>query len=252
MPNVRRMGKELLHRCGIEVGRYLPYDIDERTKATFKAVAPYTMTSPERVFALCNAIRYVVSNAVPGAYVECGVWRGGSSMAAAMTLLEMGDVSRQLFLFDTFEGMVAPTAHDRRFDQVSASELLAKQDPQSQRSLWANVPLEDVKAAMLSVGYPSGRINYVKGPVESTIPDRAPDAIAVLRLDTDWYESTRHELEHLYPRIVNGGVILIDDYGAWQGARKAVDEFFGASRIPILLNRIDNTGRIAIVVSGGS
>lgn len=248
MQNVRRMIKGILHRCGVEVQRYLPYDMDDSAKATFKAVRPYTMTSPERVFALCNAVRYIVANSVPGAYVECGVWRGGSTMAAARTFLEVGESSRDLYLFDTFEGMVPPSDHDRRFDDVPAAELLAQQDPLAQRSLWANVPLDEVRQAMSSVGYPGHRIHYVKGPVEETIPGEAPESIAILRLDTDWYESTKHELVHLYPRIVSGGVLLIDDYGAWQGARKAVDEFVEEFRLPLFLNRIDNTGRVAVVV----
>ena len=75
-------------------------------------------------------------------------------------------------------------------------------------------------------GYPPERIHFVRGPVEETLPAGAPDEIALLRLDTDWYESTRHELEHLYPRLAAGGVLLVDDYGHWEGARKAVDEYF--------------------------
>jgi hypothetical protein len=73
-----------------------------------------------------------------------------------------------------------------------------------------------------------------------------PEQIAVLRLDTDFYESTRHELRHLYPRLVHGGVLIIDDYGHWAGARKAVDEYIAEEGIRLLLNRIDYTGRIAI------
>ncbi len=114
---------------------------------------------------------------------------------------------------------------------------------QPRDALWCYSPLEEVKRNMDSTGYPAAEITYVKGKVEDTLPDAAPAQIAVLRLDTDWYESTRHELEHLYPRLAPGGVLIIDDYGYWSGARKAVDEYFGDS---LLLNRIDNTGRMAI------
>jgi O-methyltransferase len=82
--------------------------------------------------------------------------------------------------------------------------------------------------------------------VEDTIPASVPEQIALLRLDTDWYESTKCELEILFPRLVKGGVIIIDDYGCWQGARKAVDEYFNKNNIAILLNRMDDTGRIGI------
>jgi hypothetical protein len=87
----------------------------------------------------------------------------------------------------------------------------------------------------------------IAGKVEETLPEHAPESIALLRLDTDWYESTRHELEHLFPRVVAGGVLLLDDYGHWKGSRKAVDEYFAAQGITMLLNRVDYTGRLGIV-----
>jgi hypothetical protein len=218
-------------------------DVDESTRAIFQRAKPYTMTSPERVIALCDAVRYVVRRGVPGAIVECGVWKGGSSMAAALSLIAAGDTERDLYLFDTFEGMSAPTEHDRRADDAaSAASLLAnsrKSDP-----VWAYSPVDEVRANMASTGYPGERVHYVQGKVEDTIPAAAPGEIAILRLDTDWYASTRHELEHLYDRLSPSGVLIIDDYGAWEGARKAVDEFF-AER-PILLSRIDRTGRIGV------
>jgi hypothetical protein len=89
-------------------------------------------------------------------------------------------------------------------------------------------------------------VNLVKGPVESTIPATIPDQLAILRLDTDWYESTKHELDHLYPRLVSGGILIIDDYGHWQGARQAVDEYFARQNLKPLLSRIDYTCRIMI------
>ena len=100
------------------------------------------------------------------------------------------------------------------------------------------------KPTLAETAYP--RVEFVQGRVENTLPAAAPPEIAVLRLDTDWYESTRHELEHLYPRLVDGGVLIVDDYGYWQGARQAVDEYFGETGEAILLNRIDDTGRIAV------
>ena len=250
VPSLRWAIKQLLHQCGIEVSKYPPHDFDYETRATFEAVKHYTMTSPERVYALCNAVRYVVGNGISGSIVECGVWRGGSAMAAARTLLEVGDRSRELVLFDTFDGMVAPGEEDLRYDDASALDLLTSEDPRRQRSLWAKVSFDEVKRAMSSVGYPEDRIRYVKGPVEESLPHSAPKSIAILRLDTDWYESTKHELVHLFPRIVDGGVLLIDDYGAWQGARKAVDEYMSEHSLSMLLNRIDDTGRIGTVVRG--
>jgi hypothetical protein len=99
---------------------------------------------------------------------------------------------------------------------------------------------------MYETGYDREKISFVKGKVEETIPDNAPQSISLLRLDTDWYESTRHELIHLYPRLSHGGVIIIDDYGHWLGARKAVDEYIEQNNLCLLLNRLDYTGRIGV------
>lgn len=221
-------------------------DVDVGAREIFRRVAPFTMTSPERIAALCDAVHYVTKAGIPGAYVECGVWRGGSSMAAALSLMTDGDSDRDLFLFDTFEGMSAPTEHDvRAEDRTSAAKLLDSST--KAEKIWCRASIEDVTANMASTGYPSDKIHLCKGMVEETLPGQAPDKIALLRLDTDWYESTKHELEHLYPRLAVGGVLIIDDYGYWAGARKAVDEYFADH--PVLLNRIDRTGRIAIKVT---
>lgn len=225
----------------------IPPDFDEQTVRTFRAVEGYTMTSAERIEALVNAVRYIVANQVPGDVVECGVWRGGSSMAAALTLKQLGDEHRHLYLYDTFEGMSAPTAEDVAFDGVPASGTFAEQRLSDESSEWCRAPLDDVRANLESTGYPAERVHYVKGKVEATLPATLPGGpIALLRLDTDWYESTRHELEHLYPRLARGGVLIIDDYGHWTGARKAVDEYFAAHPPGLLLNRIDYTARIAV------
>jgi O-methyltransferase len=210
-----------------------------------RQVQPYTLTSPERIFAVIEATRYITRRRIPGAIVECGVWRGGSMMAAARTLQLLGDTDRELYLFDTFEGMSAPTDHDVDFVGQRADNLLATTE-RKEDGIWVCVSLEDVQQAVGTVGYPASKIHYVRGKVEDTIPANAPDQIALLRLDTDWYESTRHELEHLYPRLASGGVIIIDDYGHWKGSRQATDEFIAATPDFGLLTRIDYTGRLAI------
>jgi len=207
-----------------------------------RQVRPWTMTSPGRIYALIQAVRYVSANDIPGAMVECGVWKGGSMAAVARTLLQVQDVSRELYLFDTFEGMTAPTSKDLDCTGKKASEVL--RDVPGDRC--EDAPLEQVKEVLYGTGYPRESIHFVRGRVEETIPASAPDPIALLRLDTDWYDSTKHELIHLYPRLSKTGVIIIDDYGHWQGCRQACDEYFTENRIPILLNRIDSTGRIAL------
>jgi hypothetical protein len=200
-----------------------PKHVDDEARQIIRAVSPRTMTSREKLFALIVATRYIVAHQIAGDVVECGVWRGGSIAAVARTLLSCGDTSRELHLFDTFEGMPPPTERDRRHDGRPAAELLAAAPRDG--LIWAEASLEDVRAGMDETGYPAERIHFNPGPVEETIPEHAPERIALLRLDTDWYESTRHELEHLYDRVPSGGVVLFDDYGYWQGAHQAVDEF---------------------------
>ena len=169
-------------------------------------------------------------------------------MAVAETLLSAGDTSRNLYLFDTFEGMPPPTENDVDIAGGTAENLLACSNKETDESVWCCATLDGVKKALNSTGYPSERVHFIKGMVEQTIPQFVPGKIALLRLDTDWYESTKHEMEHLFPRLEKGGVLIIDDYGHWQGARKAVDEYIEKNEVKILLNRIDYTGRIAVKV----
>jgi O-methyltransferase len=224
-----------------------PLDYDDISKAIIREVRPRTMTSVEKLNALIYAVRYVIQHNIPGDIVECGVWRGGSMMAIARTLQSL-DADRPLHLYDTYEGMTEPTEHDKRYDGRSAAEMLAATNRNS--AIWAYASLEDVQDGMRSTTYPERLVHYYKGPVEETIPEHAPDQISILRLDTDWYESTRHELEHLYPRLVPGGVLLLDDYGWWEGARRAVEEFLADTKIPMLLLRMDE-GRIALKPAQG-
>jgi hypothetical protein len=198
------------------------------------------MTSPERIYALIQAVRYMVRANIAGDVVECGVWRGGSMMAVALTLLELRETERDLHLFDTFSGMPAATALDVDLRGRRASQLLTT----NRSDVVAMAPKQTVESNMTATRYPNARVHLIEGRVEETIPDHAPEAIALLRLDTDWYESTRHELIHLYPRVTPGGVIIIDDYGHWKGAKRAVDEYLADNGVVALLHRIDYTGRM--------
>jgi len=240
---LKNIFRKLMGRKATET---LPPDFEEDHRATVAKVKPYTMTSPARLFSLIEAVKYIHRHGIAGDIVECGVWKGGSMLAAADTLVALNDTSRMLYLYDTYEGMPPPTSDDVNYMGEAAAQILEKDQDKEHNLVWAYSALDVVKATMRLSRYPAASIHYVKGKVEETIPGTVPERIALLRLDTDWYESTKHELVHLFPRLQPGGVLIIDDYGFWKGARKAVDEYFAENKIRILLNRIDETGRIAI------
>jgi O-methyltransferase len=224
-----------------------PADFDPFHKEIIDKVKPYTMTSVERLFALIESVKYVVNNNIPGSIVECGVWKGGSMMAVAETLKRLHVTDRQLYLYDTYGGMTAPTVEDKAYNEEKAADLLAKDVNKKEESIvWAYSGIEEVKTNIGRIGYPATNIHFIEGDILKTIPAADPGQIALLRLDTDWYESTKHEMEQLYPKLNRSGVLIIDDYGFWKGSRKAVDEYLEATQIKLLLNRIDDTGRVAI------
>lgn len=253
MKIVRKLLKSWLKRAGYEVIPFDPEldydDFDLRAEdeelGIMRRVGPYTMTSRSRIAALCRSIEFIVHHNIPGDIVECGVWKGGSMMAAALRLQQLGDTTRKIYLYDTFEGMTPPTAVDEDNRGRSAA---ARMQAEGRGGFWFREPLEEVRRNLASTGFDSSRLVFVKGPVEQTIPAQIPDKIAILRLDTDWYESTKHELVHLYPRLSVGGTLILDDYGYWRGSRAAVDEYIAEHQLKLLLHRIDHSGRACIKI----
>lgn len=243
---VKAAVQRLLDRLGFQVVRSRTAFSPEELEIIAK-VRGYTSSSAERITGLINAVKYLVGNRIEGAFVECGVWRGGSMMAAMYTLLNVGDTSREFYLYDTFEGMSPPTDRDVMFDGRKAADIL-KDFPKVEGpgNYWCIASMEDVWQNVVGTGYPADKIHLIRGRVEDTLPRQAPPRIALLRLDTDWYESTKHELIHLYPRLSDHGVLIIDDYGHWLGARQAVDEFFAQMSFRPMLHRLDYTGRLVI------
>lgn len=230
-----------LARVGLQRVTPEPPDLEPEFHDLYRLCSDYTMTSIERMYSLWGAVRHVTARGIDGDYVECGVWRGGSSMLAARTLLGLGDHRRRFFLYDTFAGMAEPTEEDGAL----ARHEWARHE-RTDGNDWCRSPLDEVRANMLSTGLPEERLELVKGKVEDTIPGTVPERVALLRLDTDWYASTRHELVHLFPRLQPGGILIVDDYGHWEGARQAVDEYIAESGVPLMLVRVDETGRVAI------
>ncbi len=208
-------------------------DTDPEFRVLAERVRAFSMTSYERMHALYQAVDFIERAAIPGAIVECGVWRGGSMMLVAHRLLALGRTDRDLYLFDTYEGLPRPdeTKDVDVWGNRAIDGWLPRQTSE-ESSHWAEASLEDVRANILSTGYPEERLHFVKGMVERTIPDGAPPDIALLRLDTDWYASTKHEMEHLFPRLARNGILIIDDYGHFEGARQAVDEYISTHDLP--------------------
>jgi O-methyltransferase len=251
---IKRLIKRSLARAGLQISPTLSNsirdnnpDITDTEWEIYSSVNRYTMLSVEGILANIRAVDHILRSRIAGDIVECGVWRGGSSMSMALALNHGHDASRSLWMYDTYAGMTNATVNDVDHKGDGAAGLLARarqdKDPEDNWVV-AYAGLEQVKSNMASTGHPLDRIRFIKGPVEETVPREAPEAIAILRLDTDWYESTLHELIHLYPRLSPGGILIIDDYGHWQGARKAVDEYF--KQAPLFLNRIDYSARLGV------
>lgn len=195
----------------------------------------------ETIYAAYNNVKYIVENKIPGDIVECGVWRGGITQLAALTMIHLKDTSRKIYLYDTFEGMPKPEDEDLDWDGNRALDTWRTIALKGEK--WGfGGDINSVNQLMLSTKYPNEKIIITKGKVEDTIPNVIPKKISLLRLDTDFYKSTLHELNHLFPILVLGGILVIDDYGYFLGSRKATDEYFKKNKIKMLLSRINNLG----------
>jgi len=217
-------------------------------------IGPDTMTGVrgvEPLYSLFKSIQYLVQNDIPGDFVECGVWRGGSITLMALSLLHFGDTSRKIYLYDTFLGMTQPEERDVNWDgnrslteweKINSVEIADNET----RVMGYGGSIEEVRERVFTTNYPKDKFVFVKGPVEETIPATVPEHIAMLRLDTDWYASTYHEFVHLYPLLGAGGVIIVDDYGWCRGAREATDQYIKENKLDLFLNRVDESVRIGI------
>ncbi len=191
-------------------------------------VRPYTSVSTERIMQLLNAVQYIVENNIPGDFAEIGVWKGGLIMAMALKLQQLG-VVRTIHAYDTFEGMTEPSQHDVDCSGYKASDILG--------SIMCRSGYDETVGNIKLTGYKD--IIYHVGDIRKTDVEKIPE-FALLRLDTDWYELTKFELEYFEPKVRELGVIIVDDYGHWGGCKKAVDEFLVLS--PQTLIKADYTG----------
>jgi hypothetical protein len=213
-----------------------------------------TKVPAQRLFATIQACKYVLDADIAGDFIECGVWRGGNSIIAA-GIFELYKSNKKVYLYDTFEGMTTPTSNDKDMEGNYAQDLLPT--TKGINDIWCYASIDDVKNNFSKINLMSEKIIFIKGDVENTlnlcsggggVNENIPDNISVLRLDTDWYESTKKEMEVLYPKVTIGGVLLLDDYIYWEGAKKAVDEYFSKNGRKPLLHPIDYNGRLAIKI----
>lgn len=223
-----------------------PQDFSPFTRKLWRDCGPFTMTSKERMAALEQAVRHIHVHGVAGAVVECGVGLGGSTMAAATVLKELGDTDRDLYLFDTYAGMSEPTEEDVSVLGKQARVQYARHLQDDGSCNWIAYGMAQVEATMARTGYPTARLHFVEGMVEQTLPATDTGPIALLRLDTDWYESTKAEMEQLFPRLTPGGVMIVDDYNRWLGSRKAVDEYLATHGIVMFLSRVDDHAVVGV------
>ena len=223
---------------------------DEKKLIAYVLKNDLTLVSRERLFATLMSCKYVLENNLEGDFVECGVWRGGNSIIAA-GIFKLYNSSKKVYLYDTFQGMTAPTEADiELYGGHTARERLYadKLDKNKKwtRNTWAYASIDDVKTNFSNFGLLSENVEFIQGDILQTLDKTIPDKISVLRLDTDWYESTKKELDVLYKRIVSNGVLMIDDYGHWGGSKKAVDEYFKENNNRPFLQYIDYSGRLGI------
>lgn len=229
----------------IKIVEASPFDLE-----TIAISSNYSMQSEERIWSIIQSTKYIIANGIKGSFVECGVYKGGTAIAIARTLFSLGVVDREIWLFDTFQGMTTPGEFDAHSGSLTlASKLLASTPTGDGQNIWAIASLESVREVLREVNYPFELFKFISGDVMTTLTKNIPLEIALLRLDTDWYESTKFELQKLEPKVTDRGVIIVDDYGHWSGAKKAVDEYFTEINISPLMNYLDYTGRCWIKCS---
>jgi O-methyltransferase len=231
------------------------HDLDELERKIYLEVCLEAAQTAESLAQLSRCVRHIVEKNIPGDFVECGVYKGASIICIIRTLQALGVNDRKIWMYDTFEGMPKPDTVDIFYTQSEQDDWNVKtwermrradSDVGTSGSNWVYCSIEEAHELILQTGYPEENLLFVKGLVEDTIPGTIPERISLLRLDTDFYRSTKHELNHLYPLLSDRGFLILDDYGGYRGAQKAADEYIREQRLSIFLTRIDEHVRLAV------
>lgn len=256
MLKIKNLIKKTINKLGYNISKtnakqynnLLPQDLDEDFVSIFQS-NPNIGHFTEKLYTTYKATEYIVKNNIRGDLVECGVLEGRQIVIMALTLVKLGETSRKIYLYDTFEGMTEPGIYDfKKARNISSKDnhnkwLKLKRD---NFNLYCYSPIDQVKKNVYSSGYPEENFIFVKGDIKKTAPNNFHEKIAFLRLDTDWYELTKHELECFYELLVKKGVLVIDDYGSWYGSRKAVDDYFSEKDLNPLLIRTQRSERLIL------
>ncbi len=250
---VPRLTGNLSHRLNRHL--HMGYVYEDEAFEAIQVVSSNTMLTYEPLVTLFEQVIYCEKNNIAGDFVECGVWKGGATGIMALGNLKYGSARRHLHLFDAFQEICQPDEeHD---DKAIVSEV--KKLAKTKKFATTLQPLtgiydqfggpgtltENKKLLEQVIGYSSDYLHYHVGWFQDTVPvdSKAIDKIAILRLDGDWYQSTKVCLDNLYDRVVKGGVVIIDDYGYSSGCKKAVDEFLAGRKVYPVLNYISDTCR---------
>jgi hypothetical protein len=238
-PNVLREAEAQENALPVE------FTEDEKSLINYVCENRLSLVARERLFATLLSCKYVLENHIEGDFVECGVWRGGNSIIAA-GVFKLYNSRKKVYMYDTFEGMTAPTEADIKLQGDHSTAKAIYEDELNKKGSWLYASLDDVKTNFKNFDLLSDNLEFIQGDVHQTLDKIIPDKISVLRLDTDWYESTKKEMNVLYPRVVQNGIFMTDDYGHWAGSKKAVDEYFRENNNRPFLQYIDYAARLGI------
>ena len=221
-------------------------EITDDELKTLKEITNFSMSTPANHWAIIQSLKHIKRNNIEGDLVECGVWKGGN-LILFKKMLEKLNLDKKIFAFDTFQGMPEPGKEDFDLKNNNAGNIYENYKKKDIKWCFSNLNEVKTNIGKHFEDYEKN-FNFIEGKVEETlvIEKNLPQKISLLRLDTDFYESTKKELEILYPRLNKGGVLIIDDYGHWKGSKKAVDEYFDLKQNFLWFHRIDYASRLYI------
>lgn len=242
--------KKLLAKRGIEL-KYKDqplYDDEAMIQQATSLIEGYTMLPHTRLVSLADQISYCNTTGVEGAFVECGVWKGGAVALMAYVSKLTGGQNRSFHLFDAFQDICAPNPEidgPTALKQTGKFAVYKEGEPQPMTGFYdqfgGHGTIDACREVIGKTGFPEHHIHFHKGWFQDTVFDAAKTIgpIALLRLDGDWYESTKVCLEAFYDKVTPGGFVIFDDYLAYDSCKKAVDEFFDKRGVKPFLIRYD-------------